>query len=201
MIALALVCTGCAVPAALAASHAEQNVSPKALYKALLKIPKGTTALPDGYQSPTLGPVTPSATAKSHHVIGEVAIGVSKSGTLGASILYIIFPTHADAIADWNEGTRKLPKKRVAPPAFVPRPSVMFNATVTAKNSAGKTVPVGTTTLAYVTGTLIVEVETSSTSNKALGDTAGTVGLVQFAAAHLSSVEKAAAPAPAGPIA
>jgi hypothetical protein len=199
LIAVVLVCAGCTAPAVLAATRAEQNLSPQALYKALLKIPRGTTALPDGYQSPTLGPVTPSAISKRHHVIGEVAIGLSKSGTAGATILYVVFPTHADALADWNEGTSKLPKKRQTPPGFVPKPSAMFSAPMTEKNSTGKTISIGTTILAYVTGTLIVEVETSSTSTTKQGDLPGTTGLAEFAATHLSSVEKTAAPG--GPVA
>jgi hypothetical protein len=189
--ALVLVCAGCMAPAALATSH---ELSPKALYKALLKVPKGTTALPNGYQSPTLGPITPSAVAKSHHVIGEVAIDVTKKGSAGASILYIVFPTHADALADWNAGSRRIPKTRLAPPSFVPKPTAMFNAPVTAKNAAGKAVSFGTTTLVYVTGNIIVEVVTSSTASTKQGDILGTIGLAQFGSNPLASVRGPATP-------
>jgi hypothetical protein len=200
--ALVLLCAGLISPAAIAATHAERTLSPKALYQALLKVPRGSTALPDGYQSPTLGPITPSPTAKRHHVLGEIAIDVTKSGTAGARILYIVFPTRADALADWNEGARRLPAKRLTPPGFVPKPSAMFNAPVTAKNSAGKTVSFGTTTLAYMSGNLIVEVDTSSTSSTVRGDIVGTVALAQFAGSHLVSVTGPAAPvAPIAPIA
>ena len=129
-------------------------------------------------------------------MIGEVAIGLTKTGTDGAWILYIVFPTHADALADWNQGTRALPKKRLTPPSFVPKPAAMFNAPVTARNAAGKTISVGTTTLAYVTGTIIVEVGTSSTSTTKQGDILGTIGLAQFATAHLRSVGGSVKPAP-----
>ena len=187
---------GLLAPAAFAR---EQSLSPKAIYQALLKIPKTPTALPDGYQSPTLGPSPASPVATSHHVIGEVAIGLSKTGTDGARILYIIFPTHADALADWNHGTSALPRPRLTPPASAPRPAAMFDAAAHPKNSAGKTLSVGTTTLAYVTGTIIVEIDTSSLSTLKHGDTAAMPGLAAFAVAHLKSVETPAKPA--GPIA
>jgi hypothetical protein len=194
--AVVAVCTGLLAPAAFAR---EQNLSPKALYQALLKIPKTPTALPAGYQSPALGPSPPSPVAKSHHVVGEVAIGLSKKGTDGARILYIIFPTRADALADWNHGTSALPRPRLPPPSSVPKPAAMFNAAAHPRNAAGKTLSVGTTTLAYVTGTIIVEIDTSSLATLKHGDPAAMPLLAQFAVAHLKSVETPAPPA--GPIA
>jgi hypothetical protein len=199
LVAITLLSAAVLAPCALA--HGEK-LSPKALYKALLKIPKGETALPNGYESPTLGPIAPSSMAKSHHVIGDVVIGVAKAGTDGARIFYIVFPTHADALADWRKGTSSLPKSRRTPPSYVPKPAALFDAPAKIKNAAGKTVTVGTTTLAYVTGTIIIEVITSSTSSTKHGDIAGTIALGQFGASHLASVIASATPAPpAGPIA
>ena len=70
----------------------------------------------------------------------------------------------------------------------------MANATAHPRNAAGKTITVGTTTLAYLTGTIIVEVDTSSTSTPKHGDVPGNIGLAQFAAAHLKSIETPAKP-------
>jgi hypothetical protein len=198
-VAILLAATGLAAAAAAATAAHAGNLSPQALYKALVKLPHGTTALPAGYTSPTLGPLKPSSNAKRHHVIGEVSIGLSKSGTEGARILYIVFPTHADALADWKDGTSHLPTTRLTPPSNLPTPVVLFNAPVTTKSSSGKTTTVGTTSLAYVSGNLIIEVDTSSTTSKAHGDPGAVSALAAFAASHLASVEHAAAPP--GPIA
>ena len=194
--AVVAIAAGLLAPAAFSR---EQSLSPHALYRALLKIPKTPIALPDGYRSPTLGPSAASPVATSHHVIGEVAIGLSRKGTDGARILYIVFPTRVDALADWNHGTSSLPSPRLTPPSSAPKPAAMFNAAVHAKSSAGKTVSVGTTTLAYVTGTVIVEIDTSSLSTLKHGDTVAMPGLTQFAIAHLKLVETPATSA--GPLA
>jgi hypothetical protein len=193
-----LLAAGAAVTAAAAAAQAN-NLSPQALYKALVKLPKGTTSLPAGYTSPTLGPLKPSSNAKRHHVIGEVSIGLAKTGTDGARILYIVFPTHADALADWKDGTSHLPNTRLTTPTNLPKPAVLFDAPVTTKSSSGKTITVGTTSLAYVSGNLIIEVDTSSTTSKAHGDPGAVPALAAFAASHLASVEHSVTPP--GPIA
>jgi hypothetical protein len=172
-------------PTALAAAHNAGKLSPKALYQTLLKAP--VAGLPAGYQLLDVGKTTPSPQAKRHHTLGEVSISVTKSGTAGARILYIVFPTPADALADWNDGARRLPKVRLTPPGIVPKPSAMFNAPVTTKDSAGKPVTYGTTTLAYVTGNVIVEIDTSSTSSTERGDIIGTIALAQFAWNHLGA--------------
>jgi hypothetical protein len=202
---LALLSAGFVSPAALAASDADRKLSPKAAYQALIKVPRGKTALPKGYESPTLGPVPPSSTAKRHHAIGAVAISLTKPGTAGARILYLVFPTRADALADWKEASVGIPPTRLTPPSFLPRPSTMFNAAVVAADTPGKTMSFGTTTIAYVTGNFIVEVDTSSTSNKTQGDILGTIALAHFAAVHLASVTGPIAPVkpakPAKPVA
>jgi hypothetical protein len=187
-VVLALACAGLVAPAAFAAPLAERQLSPKALYQALLETPVETSALPDGYRSPRVDPVAPSARAKRHHVVGEVGISSTKSGSAGARMIYIVFPTHADALGDWRDGVRVLPKKRLSPPSSVPAPSAMFNERDTLENSAGRRFAVGATILAYVKGNLIVEVETTSTGSATEGDRHGAVALAQFALSHLGSL-------------
>jgi hypothetical protein len=180
--------------AALAATDAERKLSPKAFYNALLKTPT-PALLPDGYQTTRIASVPASPTAKRHHVVGEVAVLSTKRGTAGARILYIVFPTRAAALADWKDRARWLPSNRLPPPAFLPKPSVMFSAQARVKNSAGKLLLYGTTTLAYVTGNVVVEVDTSSATSTVRGDILGAIALAQFARRHLATVERQAAPA------
>jgi hypothetical protein len=190
--ALVLVGAGLVPPGALAAADAERKLSPKALYEALSKVPKGKAVLPNGYQSPTIGRVPLTPNAKRHHAVGAVGIDLAKPGTLGAGILFIVFPTRADALADWNEGVRRLPKTRLRPPSFFPKPSVMVNASVTLGNAPSR--PIGTTRLAFVVENIIIEVDTSSTSSTTHGDVLGAIALAQFAGRHLNSVTRAVAP-------
>jgi hypothetical protein len=198
--ALVFLAAGVVSPGVLAKAETEQKLSPKQLYQALTKVPRERTALPNGYQSTSLGAVPSSKTARRHHVVGAVAIGVTKKGTAGARILYIVFPTRADALANWKEATRGLPKKRPVPPSFLPKPAAMFNATATLGRPPAKTTPLGTTTLVFVTGNLVVQVDTSSLTNVKHGDVLGAIALAQFAGTHLASVAGPAAPAkPAEP--
>jgi hypothetical protein len=202
--ALVLVSAGLVTPPALSAARTEKKLKPKALYEALLKTP-ASAVLPGSYETVQIGIISPSATPKRHHVVGEVGIVATKTGTAGARIIYIVFPTRAEAMADWKEGSRELPRPRVPPPTVVPKPAAMFNVPETVKDSGGTPVTYGTTTLAYVTGNLIIEVDTSSTSTTAHGDIVGAIALAQFAFTRLGSIEGHVAPAapvaPAGPIA
>ena len=173
---LVLVCAGLLAPATQAA------LPPAVLLQSLLHTAVAGSSLPVGYRAPRIGPVTPSARAKLHHVVGEVDIVASKTGSAGARVTYIVFPTHADALADWTDGLRHSPKTSLLPPSSVPQPAAMFNVPATAKVTYGATV------LAHLTGNLIVEVETTSTSNATHGDEKGAVALARFALAHLQAL-------------
>ncbi len=172
---LALVSAGLIAPAARPEIRAVQELPPAVLYQSLLQTPVAASSLPAGYRSPRVGAATPSARAKLHHVLGEVDVLASKNGSVGARVTYIVFPTHADALADWTDGLRHSPKTHLLPPSSVPQPAVMFNAPATAKVAYGATV------LGHLTGNLIVEVETTSLSNAAHGDEQGAIALARFA--------------------
>jgi hypothetical protein len=168
--------------AGLLAPAASPQLSPTALYQALLQGPVEASSLPAGYGSPRVAVGTPSTRAKSHHVVGEVDMLASKRGTAGARVLYIVFPNSADALADWKDGLRHSPKTRLSPPSSVAQPAAMFNLAATG------TTKIGATILGCLRGNLIVEVETSSTSSAAHGDIQGAAALARFALTHLHSL-------------
>ena len=172
--------------AALLAPTAGAQLSPTALYQALLKEPVDASSLPAGYRSAHVSAGTPSARAKSHHVVGEADILVSKSGTAGARVLYIVFPNSADALADWKDGLRNSPKPLLEPPSSIAQPAVMFDVAATGTSTIGATI------LGCLRGNLIVEVETTSTSSKAHGDVQGAAALTRFALGHLKSLGRRA---------
>ena len=183
--ALALACAGLVAPSATAA----RQLTPNALHQALLKAPVATSDLPAGYMSPRVVAGSPSTRAKSHHVVGEVSIGAVKAGTAGAQVLYIVFPTVADASADWADGLRHAPTPHLAGPSSVPKPSALFHGQQTVTNSTGDRVTIGTTILGYRIGNIIVEVETTSTSSTAHGDEQGAIALAKFALDHLNATK------------
>jgi hypothetical protein len=168
--------------AAFAVPAAHSALPPAALLQSLLNTPVTASSLPAGYGSPSVITGTPSARAKSHHVLGEVDVLATKAGTAGARVLYIVFPTHADALADWNDGLRHSPKTRLLPPTSVPQPAVMFNLPATA------TMKYGATIVGHLTGNLIIEVETSSTASIIHGDVSGASALAKFGLAHLQTL-------------
>jgi hypothetical protein len=161
-----------------------------------------------GYQAQGLGAVALSPNAKRHHAVGAVAVIATKTGTAGARILFIVFPTHASALADWKEGVTAFPKKRITPPPFAPKPSAMFDKPQTVNDSAGNRFTIGTTTVAFVNGNVIVQIETTSTKSSTKGDTLGALTLSQYALTHLAGLKPASTrtrrpppPPPPGPVA
>ncbi|HEY5059021.1 MAG TPA: hypothetical protein VII51_08370 [Gaiellaceae bacterium] len=110
--------------AALSASAAQAAPTPQQLYKALLKAPKAST-LPSALSGATTKAQTLSAGSKKHHAVGAVEIG-----NTAAIVGFLIFPTHALALADLkafppNVGPNKVLTRT---PADLPRPAYILRA-------------------------------------------------------------------------
>ena len=66
-------------------------------------------------------------------------------------------------------------------PEMFPTPSLIVNASITGNNLLGKKVTNGVTILGLVSGSVIVEAITTSTSNSDSGDIPGSIALGKFA--------------------
>jgi hypothetical protein len=144
--------------------------------------------LPHGFYSAKTGLSTPSSRAKHHHVVGEVEIDIDSGD---ARIIYIVFPGHADALADWNDadiGHQHGVKSQLAAPGF-PTPALIVNSSITGNNVLGKKVTNGVSSLVFVTANVIVDAITTSTSNTDSGDVPATVELGKLALRHLRAVQ------------
>ena len=107
------------------AAAAQATPSPQALYQALLKTP------PAGSLPPALKGSTPKANtlargSKQHHAVGAVVIG-----NTAAIVGFLVFPTHALALADLkayppNTGPNKIV---TTTPKGLPRPAFILRAT------------------------------------------------------------------------
>lgn len=161
-----------ALATAVAASAAP---SPKALYNALLvQAVKGAT--------PT--PTRPGSQAKRHHVVGELLINFSGGRS---RIAYVVFPTHADALGNYEDGIRALKfihsvrKIKTLIPGL-PKPSVLVNA-----SQSG----IGVTQITFVSGNVELVSQTvrlnAQGGNEKLAKT-----LAVLALTHLRKVEKTA---------
>jgi hypothetical protein len=166
------------------ANAADQALSPRALVTRLLTTPIKQTQLPSGYYSAKVGVSKPSDIAKKHHVVGEVEIDLDSD----AVIVYIVFPTRADALADWYGADLKKVKSRLPAPLTLPKPSGIFNTSITGNNAFGKKVTNGVTLVGFVSQNVIVEATNLSTDTTESGDVPGAIALARFALRHLSAV-------------
>lgn len=181
-----LVAAGAVVASALAGTTVK---SPRALYQALL-----TTGirsdLPSGFYSAQIGVGSLSDRAKRFHAVGEVDIDIDSGNAL---IIYIVFPSRANAVAEWNDARSDVKKhsKSIlpAPPTF-PWPALIANGSVTGKNAFDKSVTNGVTDLAFTSKNVIVQAMTLSTSNTESGDIPGAIRLGKAALKHLNKLRR-----------
>ena len=147
--------------------------SPKALYQALLESPVSgarPVVVQRGFNS------------KRHHVVGEVEIDFGGGRT---RILYGVFPTRADAVADLADGVAGLKnvhgvsKVEKSVPGF-PKPSLLVDAT---QNG------LGVTQLTFVSGNVVSVAQLLKPKAKNGGEKVAT-SVAQLALRHLRSVEK-----------
>jgi hypothetical protein len=187
-ILLAAGATGLVCVAVAMAGHSTTPPSPQTLYQRLLTSSIPDSALPSAYSSSSTGVSKPSDNAKRHHVVGEVEIDIDDGD---AGIVYMVFPTRADAVADWKDANlRAHAKSTLNAPSSFPWPALIANQSVTGKNAFGKTVTNGVTALAFTSQNVIVEAVTTSVDNTESGDIPGAITLGRYALAHLQALRK-----------
>ena len=103
---------------------AQAAPTPLQLYHALLKTP-AAASIPSALSGGTAQAAKLSAGSRSHHAVGAVEIGNTT-----ALVGFLIFPTHALALADLkafppNRGPNKIVSTR---PAGLPRPAYILRA-------------------------------------------------------------------------
>lgn len=182
----AAVAAACVVVAG--ASARTSAPSPQQLYQRLLTTPLRASTLPSDFSSPKTGVYSVSSTGKKHHAVGGVEIDFNSGD---AAIIYLVFPTRADSVADWKDANLKKQAKTTvpAPPTF-PWPALIANSSIKGKNVFGKTVTNGVTDFAFTSKNVIVQAITTSTDNKESGDITGSIALGRFALKHLQALRK-----------
>jgi len=172
----------CAFPAVAQAPR------PQRLYQALLTTAVPEAQLPSGFTSPRTSLYQPSSLATKHHVVGGVEIDLDANGG-DAGIVYLVFATRADAVADWKAADlRKHSKSTLPAPAGMPWPALLANRSVTGKSALGKTVTNGVTEVAFTWKNVIGQALTTSYSNTDSGDIPGAIRLSKFTLSYLKSV-------------
>jgi hypothetical protein len=147
--------------------------SPKGLYMTLLESPVAGA-------KPTA--VRPGANSKRHHVVGEVEIDFAGGSK---RIVYVVFPTHADAVGNHADGVRALKtihgiSKIEKSVRGLPKPSVLVDA-----RDGG----LGVTQVTFVVDN--VEIATQSIRRGAkTGDEKAAKNVAQLALQHLRSIQK-----------
>lgn len=173
--------------AAVAGTTATEQ-SPQQLYQRLLTTPFADASLPSGFTGAKTGVYSVSSTGKKHHEIGGVEIDLNDGD---AAIIYLVFPTHADAVGDWKDANlKKHAKTSVPAPAPFPWPALIANMSITGKNVFGKTVTNGATDLAFTSKNVIVQALTISTDNTDSGDITGSIKLGRSALKHLQALRR-----------
>jgi hypothetical protein len=172
--------------AAAGAPTPPTTLAPWALYQSLLRTSAPLQTLADGYQPDRFVSVTPSASSKRHHAIGAVDLQATKSSSVHADVYYIIFPTHADAVA----ALASEPKTRLAVSPSIPKPALLFAFPQKLPNPPHPATVVGTTALEFVSGPVVIVAETESSSDKKKGDLAGAIALGKAANSLLLQADK-----------
>jgi len=158
------------------------SVAPQALVHALLTQPVRRSELPAGVTKVDVRTRQPGSTSKRHHVVGEVELDLA--GANGGRVVYVVFPTRADALGNYDDGLRALKtlggvEKVRKTLTGLPQPSILVDASVNA---------VGITQVTYVTGN--VEIAAQSLKIKAPnGGEKTALALASFALRHLHAVE------------
>ena len=164
--------------------------SPQQIYQRLLTTPISDSALPSGFSGAKTDVLHLSSTFKKHHhhAVGGVAIDLNYGN---AEILYFVFPTRADAVADWRDANlKKQAKTTVSAPADFPWPALIANMSVKTWSNVGTTATNGETEAAMTSKNVIVQAFTLSTHNTDSGDVVGSIRLARYALKHLQALRK-----------
>lgn len=160
-------------------------MAPRALYNALLTRPFPNAQLPTGFANAKVGLLKPGDTGRKHHVVGEVQIDVDGADALD-EIVYLVFPTAADARADINSALDK--EFHIVPggvPGYTSLPSHVWAGAITGKNAFGQKVTNGITSMVVVTDNVVVASITASADNTARGNVPAALALLRAGMRHL----------------
>lgn len=152
-------------------------MSPASLARKLLTTPIAASTLPAGLTAPSLSPFTVSASSQKHHSVGAVDFEFNTADQ--ASIIYVVFASRADAVADFR-GVKGSAREVDGPaPSSFPKPSVIRNSPYPPGG--------GISGVEFVSGNVLVLVSTVS-SNANRGDVPAAVKLATTAQQHLAAV-------------
>jgi hypothetical protein len=172
-ITAAVVC----VPAASASSD------PAALFKALLSTPIRAASLPAGFDAPKIIRIPPSDNSKRHHAVGTVDV-IFGTGDY-ATLVYDVFPTRADAVADYRASKGHPGDTTAAAPSSFPRPSKIVSGSILLNGRTS-----GISGVEFVDGNVIVLAATTSPASAHHGDVPGAIALARFALKHLAALRR-----------
>jgi hypothetical protein len=157
-----------------------RTASPQTLYKALLATPLTKSQLPAGFHSAKVKAKANGPTPSRHHAVGEVEV-ILDSGQ--ARVVYVIFPTRANALGNHADGVKALKtmkglKVQLSAPG-VPTPSLIINS-----SENGLEV----TQVSFVAGNVEINAQTFSSSATG-GDVESTLRLALFALRHINALK------------
>ena len=163
------------------ASVAAASSDPSALFRALLKTPIRTADLPAGFDAPKIIRIPPSDNSKRHHAVGTVDV-IFGTGDY-ASLVYDVFPTHADAVADFRASKGHPDDTAVAAPGSFPTPSKIVSGSIVLNGHTA-----GISGVEFVDGNVIVLAATTSPAAAHHGDIPGAIALARFGLRRLAAM-------------
>ena len=165
--------------ATVAAATASSD--PAELVRALVKTPIRTASLPAGLDAPKIIRIPLSENSERYHAVGTVDV-IFGTGDY-ASLVYDVFPTRADAVADYRASTGHPGDTTAAAPDSFPKPSKIVSGSILLN---GRTA--GISGVEFVDGSVIVLAATTSTASAHHGDIPGAVALARFGLRHLAAI-------------
>jgi hypothetical protein len=170
------------------AKAATTSGSPQSLYNALLSQPFHVGELPAGFTRATVGTSAPGPAAKSHHVVGEVEVAVSIPNA-NTSILYLVFPTAADARADIRGSLDNgLHPVRGGVPGYRSLPNKLWTGAVSGRSASGKAITNRAALTAVAKGNVLISTVTISAEKTDTKNVRAGVLLLAAALRHLDVV-------------
>ncbi len=147
--------------------------SPKAILHALLTSSIKADEIPHGLSKPRPSGFANTRHTSEHHALGGVQIFFA--GGAYASIIYVVFPSRADAVADFETIPGGPGDVQSPAPFFLPKPSKRIDSA-----------SVGVTGVEYVDGNVLVLADAQSQA-AGHGDSATAIALARLAATHLAA--------------
>jgi hypothetical protein len=168
------------VAVACSSPHGPAPISPATLVHRLLTTPIAASTLPAGLPTPTFSPFKVSANSIKHHSVGAVDIEFNNPDQ--ASIVYVVFASRRDAVADFRGVQPSAGEVDSPAPSTFPRPSVI--------RSSPYPVGGGISGVEFVNANTLVLVSTVSV-NPSHGDVPTAIKLAKTALQHLAAVAAA----------